>query len=434
MPHHETGEALFCLCGVYMDKVVIQGGRALKGEVSISGAKNAALPILISSLLTDGWNTYSNVPDLKDIQSTKLLLSSLGASIESDGDIIKINGGGMCNHEASYDLVRKMRASILVLGPLVARLKKARVSLPGGCAIGARPINLHLKGLARLGALIELKHGYVEASADHLIGNEIYLDISTVTGTENLMMAAVLAEGVTVLRNAAREPEVVALADVLIKMGAKIKGVGTSVITIEGVSSLKPVSVSIIPDRIEAGTFMVSAALTGGDVTIFNCEPDHLEAVIHKLRLSGAQVTVEDKSIRVIGADEIASVDIKTLPYPGFPTDMQAQFMVLMSVASGFSIISETIFENRFIHVSELKRMGADIKITGNTAMITGIPALSGAPVMATDLRASASLILAGLSAVGTTEINRVYHLDRGYESIEKKFAKLGAAIKRVKA
>lgn len=432
MPHHETGEALFCLCGVYMDKIVIQGGRALKGEVRISGAKNAALPILISSLLTDGWNTYSNVPDLKDIQSTKLLLSSLGASIESDGDSIKINGGGMCNHEASYDLVRKMRASILVLGPLVARLKKARVSLPGGCAIGARPINLHLKGLARLGAVIELKHGYVEASADHLIGNEIYLDIPTVTGTENLMMASVLAKGVTVLRNAAREPEVVALADVLIKMGAKIKGVGTSVITIEGVSSLKPVSVSIMPDRIEAGTFMVSAALTRGDVTILNCEPNHLEAVIHKLILSGAQVTVEDKSIRVQGSDEIASVDVKTLPYPGFPTDMQAQFMVLMSVARGVSIISETIFENRFIHVSELKRMGADIKISGNTAMITGVPALSGAPVMATDLRASASLILAGLAAVGTSEINRVYHLDRGYESIEKKFARLGAAIKRV--
>jgi len=433
LPHHETGEALFCLHGVYMDTIVIQGERALKGEVRISGAKNAALPILISSLLTDGWNTYFNVPDLKDIQSTKLLLSSLGAEIESDGDSIKINGGGMCNHEASYDLVRKMRASILVLGPLVARLKKARVSLPGGCAIGARPINLHLKGLARLGAVIELKHGYVEASADHLKGNEIYLDTPTVTGTENLMMVAVLAKGVTVLRNAAREPEVVALANVLIKMGAKIKGAGTSVITIEGVSSLKPVSVSIIPDRIEAGTFMISAALTGGDVTILNCEPDHLEAVIHKLRLTGAQVTVKNKSVRVQGADEIASVDVKTQPYPGFPTDMQAQFMVLMSVARGFSIISETIFENRFIHVSELKRMGADIKITGNTAMITGIPALSGAPVMATDLRASASLILAGLAAVGTTEINRVYHLDRGYESIEKKFAKLGAAIKRVK-
>ena len=417
-----------------MDKIIIQGGRALKGEVRISGAKNAALPILISSLLTDGWNTYSNVPNLKDIQSTKLLLSSLGASIESDGDRIKINGGGMCNYEASYELVRKMRASILVLGPLLARLKKARVSLPGGCAIGARPINLHLKGLARLGAVIELKHGYVEASADHLKGNEIYLDISTVTGTENLMMAAVLAKGVTVLRNAAREPEVVALADVLVKMGAKITGAGTSVVTIQGVSSLKPVSVSIIPDRIEAGTFMVSAALAKGDVTVLNCEPSHLEAVIHKLKLSGAHVTVKDKSVRVQGPDDITSVDVKTLPYPGFPTDMQAQFMVLMSIAKGFSIISETIFENRFIHVSELKRMGADIKISGNTAMITGVPSLSGAPVMATDLRASASLILAGLVATGTSEINRVYHLDRGYEAIEKKFAGLGAAIKRVKA
>ena len=416
-----------------MDKIIIQGGRTLKGEVRISGAKNAALPILVSSLLTDGWNTYSNVPDLKDIQSTKLLLSNLGARIETDGDIIRIDAGGVCNHEAPYDLVRKMRASILVLGPLVARLKKARISLPGGCAIGARPINLHLKGLERLGASIELKHGYVEASADCLKGNEIYLDIATVTGTENLMMAAVLAKGITVLRNAAREPEVIALAEVLNKMGAKIEGAGTSVITIQGVSTLHPVSVSIIPDRIETGTFMISAALTRGDVTLLNCEPDHLKATIHKLRLSGARITIEGKQIRVLGGDEILSVDIKTLPYPGFPTDMQAQFMVLMSVANGFSIISETIFENRFIHISELRRMGADIKISGNTAMITGVPTLSGAQVMATDLRASASLILAGLVAEGTTEVNRIYHLDRGYETIEKKFARLGAGIKRVK-
>lgn len=416
-----------------MDKIVIQGGRTLKGEVRISGAKNAALPILVSSLLTDGWNTYSNVPDLKDIQSTKLLLANLGARIETDGDIIRIDAGGVCNYEAPYDLVRKMRASILVLGPLVARLKKARISLPGGCAIGARPINLHLKGLERLGASIELKHGYVEASADCLKGNEIYLDIATVTGTENLMMAAVLAKGITVLRNAAREPEVIALADVLNKMGAKIEGAGTSVITIQGVSTLHPISVSIIPDRIETGTFMISAALTRGDVTLLGCEPDHLKATIHKLRLSGARITIEGKQIRVLGGDEILSVDIKTLPYPGFPTDMQAQFMVLMSVANGFSIISETIFENRFIHISELRRMGANIKISGNTAMITGVPTLSGAPVMATDLRASASLILAGLVAVGTTEVNRIYHLDRGYETIEKKFARLGAAIKRVK-
>ena len=417
-----------------MDKIIVEGGHALKGEVRISGAKNAALPILVSSLLTDGWNTYSNVPGLQDIQSTKLLLTNLGAKIETEGDIIRIDASGLNNHEAPYDLVRKMRASILVLGPLLARLKKARVSLPGGCSIGARPINLHLRGLTRLGASIELKHGYVEASADGLKGNEIYFDIATVTGTENIMMAAVLAEGITVLRNAAREPEIVALADVLNKMGGKIEGAGSSVITIDGVSELRPVSVSVIPDRIEAGTFMVAAALTTGDVTLLDCKPDHLEAVIHKLRLTGARVTVEDKRIRVVGTDDISSVDVKTLPYPGFPTDMQAQFMVLMSVAGGFSIISETIFENRFIHVSELKRMGADIKISGNTAMITGVPTLSGAPVMATDLRASASLILAGLVAQNTTEVNRVYHLDRGYEAIEKKFGQLGAAIKRIKA
>ena len=416
-----------------MDKIIVEGGRSLNGEVKISGAKNAALPILISSLLTDGWNTYTNVPNLRDIQSTKDLLVNLGAKVKTDKDTVQVDAGGVSNHEASYDLVRKMRASILVLGPLLARLKKARVSLPGGCAIGARPINLHLKGLALLGAKIELKHGYVEATADHLTGEEIYMDISTVTGTENLMMAAVLAEGTTVLNNAACEPEVVALADVLNRMGAKIKGAGTTVMTIEGVSTLQPVSVKIIPDRIEAGTFMVSAALTKGNVTILDCEPDHLEAVIHKLRLSGADVFVKERSIQVRGTRDIVSVDIKTLPYPGFPTDMQAQFMVLMSVAGGFSMISETIFENRFIHVSELKRMGADIKISGNTAMITGVPMLSGAPVMASDLRASASLILAGLAANGTTEINRVYHLDRGYEKIEEKFSQLGAAIRRVK-
>ncbi len=416
-----------------MDKIIIEGGRSLDGEVKISGAKNAALPILISSLLTDGRNTYTNVPDLKDIQSTKDLLLHLGAEIETDKDTVTIDAGDVGNHEAPYDLVRKMRASILVLGPMVARLKKARVSLPGGCAIGARPINLHLKGLSRLGAKIELKHGYVEATADCLKGEEIYMDISTVTGTENLMMAAVLAKGTTVLNNAACEPEVVALADVLNRMGAKIKGAGTSVITIKGVSKLQPVSVKIIPDRIEAGTFMISAALTGGNVTILDCEPDHLEAVIDKLRLSGAEVVTRGRSIQVKGTGDVVSVDVKTLPYPGFPTDMQAQFMVLMSIASGFSVISETIFENRFIHVSELRRMGADIKVSGNTAMITGVPMLSGAPVMATDLRASASLILAGLTAKGTTEINRVYHLDRGYEKIEKKFSQLGAVIQRVK-
>ena len=357
-----------------------------------------------------------------------------GARIETDGHTVKSDAGGLNNSEAPYELVRKMRASILVLGPLVARLKKARVSLPGGCSIGARPINLHLKGLAALGAKVELVHGYVEASAETLRGAEIFFDTVTVTGTENLMMAAVLAEGVTVLRNAAREPEVTALADVLNKMGAIIEGAGTSVLKITGVPSLKPVSVSIIPDRIETGTFMVSAALSGGDIKILDCEPSQLESVIHKLRLTGSDVKIEGNTMSVRGGDKITSIDIKTMPYPGFPTDMQAQFMVLLSVAKGFSVISETIFENRFIHVSELKRLGADIKVSGNTAMITGVPMLMGAPVMATDLRASASLILAGLAASGTTEISRVYHLDRGYEAIEKKFASLGAKIKRVKA
>jgi len=416
-----------------MDKIIIEGGHPLKGTVKIAGAKNAALPILVSSLLTEGWNTYSNVPDLKDIESIKLLLSELGVKIETDGNNVRIDAGGLCNPEAPYDLVRKMRASFLVLGPLVARLKKARVSLPGGCAIGARPINLHLKGLSLLGASIELKHGYVETSADCLKGNDIYFDIPTVTGTENLMMAAVLAKGVTVLRNAAREPEVAALAHVLNHMGANIEGAGTSVITIKGVASLSPISAPIMPDRIEAGTFMVAAILTKGDVTLLDCEPDHLEALIHKLKLAGAGIETEGKSIRVKGSDEISSVDVKTQPYPGFPTDMQAQFMVLMSVAKGLSTISETIFENRFIYVSELERMGADVTISGNTALVKGVPTLFGAPVMATDLRASASLILAGLAARGKTVVNRVYHLDRGYEAIEKKFAALGAAIKRVR-
>ncbi len=416
-----------------MDKIIIEGGHSLKGEISISGAKNAALPILVSSMLADGWSTYTNIPDLKDIESTLLLLSSLGAKVERKQDTVRIDASGLNNPEASYDLVRKMRASILVLGPLLARLKEAKVSLPGGCAIGARPINLHLKGLTRLGAEVEVEHGYIRASVDCLKGNSIYFDISTVTGTENLMMAAVLADGVTTLGNAACEPEIIALASVLNKMGADIKGAGTSEIIIKGVSSLDPVSVSIIPDRIEAGTFMVASALTGGDVTLTGCRSDHLESVIHKLRLTGTNVDIDGNSMRVKGPDRIQSIDLKTLPYPGFPTDMQAQFMVLMSVASGTSIISETIFENRFIHVGELRRMGAQIKVSGNSAVVQGVKKLSGAPVMASDLRASASLILAGLVARGKTEVNRVYHLDRGYQSIETKFAQLGAAVKRVK-
>ncbi len=416
-----------------MDRIVVEGGRPLKGEVTVGGAKNAALPILMSSLLTDGWNTYENVPKLRDIESTLQLLSKLGARIEANGNSVRIDAGGFCCHEAPYDLVRKMRASVLVLGPLLARLKKARVSLPGGCAIGARPINFHLKALTLLGADITLEHGYVTAETEGLRGAEIYFDISTVTGTENIMMAAVLAEGVTVLRNAAREPEVIALADVLTQMGARIQGAGTSVITITGVKALQPATVAIIADRIETGTFMAAAALTGGDVVINGCRPDHLEAVIHKLRLMGARVDVHDDVIRVAGGGALASIDLKTQPYPGFPTDMQAQFMVLMAVADGTCIISETIFENRFIHVSELRRMGADITISGNAALVKGVRALSGAPVMASDLRASASLVLAGLVARGRTEVNRVYHLDRGYEFLERKFESLGAAIRREK-
>ena len=416
-----------------MDKIIVEGGRPLAGKVKISGAKNAALPMLISSLLADGTSTFTNVPDLMDIKSTSLLLSHLGAQVETCEDTVRISAGDLAQFEAPYDLVRKMRASVLVLGPLVARLGKARVSLPGGCAIGARPINLHLKGLAALGASIDLKHGYVEATAGRLKGADIYFDVVTVTGTENLMMAAALAEGTTVLRNAAREPEIEALADNLIKMGADIEGAGTSIITINGVAALNPVAATIMPDRIEAGTFMMAAVLTGGEVTLLNCEPDHVGALIDKLRLAGAEIDIRDKSIHVKGHRDIASVDIKTQPYPGFPTDMQAQFMVLMSVADSTSTISETIFENRFIHVSELKRMGADIQVSGNIAIVKGVPHLSAAQVMATDLRASASLILAGLVAHGKTEVNRVYHLDRGYQSIEKKFSALNATIQRVK-
>ncbi len=416
-----------------MDKIIVTGGRRLSGAVRISGAKNAALPILISSLLVKGVNTYTNVPDLMDIHSTTLLLSKLGAQVETSGSTVCIDASGLIEHEAAYDLVRKMRASVLVLGPLVARLGKARVSLPGGCAIGARPINLHLKGLAALGATIELKHGYVEASAERLKGADIYFDIVTVTGTENLMMAAATADGTTILRNAAREPEIVALADTLKQMGADIDGAGTSIITINGVNSLKPVETAIIPDRIEAGTFMMSAVLTRGDIKLVDCEPEHLGATINILRRTGAEIESTADSMHVSMRGDINSVDVKTQPYPGFPTDMQAQFMVLMSIAGGSSMISETIFENRYIHVSELIRMGADIKVDGNIAIVKGVPSLSGAPVMATDLRASASLILAGLVAEGTTQVNRVYHLDRGYEKIENKFAALGADIKRIK-
>ncbi len=417
-----------------MDKLLVEGGVSLKGEVTISGAKNAALPILAAALLTDGPCVYDNVPDLVDIRSIRELLTHLGATVDRDGRTLSIDATGVHNHEAPYDIVRKMRASILVLCPLVARLGKARVSLPGGCAIGARPINFHLQGLEAMGADVKIEHGYVEVTADRLQGASIYFDIPSVTGTENLMMAAVLAEGQTRLRNAAREPEVTALAEVLNQMGADIRGAGTSDITIEGVAALHPVSTTIIPDRIETGTFLAAAALTGGEVTLRDCCPDHLTGQLDKLQQTGAEIRVNETAIRITGPDSIRSVDIKTLPYPGFPTDMQAQFMVLMSVARGLSVITETIFENRFIHVSELRRLGADITISGNSAMIAGVPSLSGAPVMASDLRASACLVLAGLVAKGKTEINRVYHLDRGYDALEKKMAALGASIQRIKA
>ena len=414
-----------------MDKMVIVGGEELAGEVRISGAKNAALPILASSLLVEGWNTFHNIPDLLDIKTIKKLLKSLGVEMEGE-ETLRVNAGGITQCEASYDLVRTMRASILVLGPLVARRGEARVSLPGGCAIGARPVNLHIKALCELGADVTLKDGYVEAKASRLKGAEIYFDISTVTGTENIMMAATLAEGTTILKNAAREPEVINLAEVLIGMGARIHGAGSDLIAIEGVESLHPAEGKVIPDRIEAGTFLIAAGITGGDIRITGCEPLHLDALIAKLRDAGMSIDTAEDSIRAKGGSILRSVDVKTLPYPGFPTDLQAQIMALMAVAGGLSVITETVFENRFMHVSEMMRMGADIVIQGKSAIVRGVPKLHGAPVMATDLRASASLILAGLAAEGTTVLSRVYHIDRGYQQIEKKLSALGADIRRI--
>ncbi|PKN39196.1 MAG: UDP-N-acetylglucosamine 1-carboxyvinyltransferase [Deltaproteobacteria bacterium HGW-Deltaproteobacteria-2] len=415
-----------------MDKIVINGGKSLHGNVQISGAKNAALPVLASALLTAGTNTFHNIPDLMDIKTIKKLLCSMGAQIEGE-ETVKINVDKIINHTASYDLVKTMRASILVLGPLVARAGVARVSLPGGCAIGARPVNLHLKALEDMGAHVELKSGYIEAKAKKLKGAEIYFDLTTVTGTENIMMAATLAQGTTVLNNAAREPEVVNLADVLKSMGAKISGAGTDVITIKGVTSLKPTESAIIPDRIEAGTFMIAAGMTRGEINVMGCNPHHLEALINKLKDTGMKISAIKNGLKVSAGEKINSVDVKTVPYPGFPTDLQAQMMAYMSIGSGLSVISETVFENRFMHVSELVRMGADIVIQGGNAIVRGVPKLHGAQTMATDLRASASLVLAALVAEGTTEISRVYHIDRGYQTIEKKFSALGADIKRIK-
>ena len=416
-----------------MDKVLITGGRRLQGEVEISGAKNSALPIIASTILSADECVLSNVPLLKDIQTIKKLLECMGARIKREGCTLDVNTKDLKSCEAPYELVKTMRASVLVLGPLVARFGEARVSLPGGCAIGTRPINLHIAGLQKMGAEVEIKHGYVEVRAKRLKGAKIYFDISTVTGTENLMMAAVLADGVTVLGNAACEPEVVDLANFLTKRGARIRGAGTDTIIIEGVARLSGGSYEVMPDRIEAGTYLACGAITGGDVTVKRCIPAHLEAVLATLRAAGLKTEVTSDSIRVIADNGITAVDVRTMPYPGFPTDMQAQIMALMTIGRGLSVITETIFENRFIHVPELRRMGANIKLQGNYAIVEGVKSLTGAPVMATDLRASASLVVAGLVAEGKTEIHRIYHLDRGYERMEEKLSQIGAEIVRVK-
>ena len=421
-----------------MDKIVVEGGSKLVGKIPISGAKNAALPLLAAALLPTGASTFKNVPQLADVRTMAKLLRMLGWTVdEAKGKtsltIAPPTGKKKPKLEAPYDLVKTMRASVLVLGPLVARYGRARVSLPGGCAIGARPIDQHLKGLQALGAKVTLDHGYVDVEAKRLRGATIVLDMPTVTGCENLIMAAALAKGRTVIENAAREPEVEELATVLNKMGAKIKGAGSPLITIEGVDELLSIEHAIMPDRIEAGTFAVAAAMTKGDVLLEGAVPEHLDAVIAKLRASGVTVAAESGGIRVKGTGDLTPVDIVTQPHPGFPTDMQAQFMVMACLAKGQSVIKEMIFENRYMHVPELGRMGADIMIDGRTAIIRGGNRLTGASVMATDLRASASLVLAGLVAQGKTEVLRVYHLDRGYEMIEKKLRAVGAKIKRAK-
>jgi len=419
-----------------MDKIVVEGGSRLVGEIPISGAKNAALPLLASALLPSGPSTFTNVPQLADVKTMGKLLRMLNWDVEATKTSMTIappTGKKKPKLEAPYDLVKTMRASVLVLGPLLARYGRARVSLPGGCAIGARPIDQHLKGLAALGAKVTLDHGYVEVEAKRLQGATIVFDMPTVTGCENLMMAAVLAKGRTVLENAAREPEIEELATVLNKMGAKVSGAGSPMIVIEGVDELHPIEHAIMPDRIEAGTFAVAAAMTRGDVLLGGARPEHLDAVIAKLRAAGATVTAEAGGMRVKGGGDIHPVDIITQPHPGFPTDMQAQFMVLACLAKGQSVIREMIFENRYMHVPELGRMGADIHIDGRVAIVRGGGKLTGASVMATDLRASASLVLAGLVAEGKTEVLRVYHLDRGYGAIEKKRRAVGAKIKRAK-
>ena len=417
-----------------MAQIQINGGIPLQGEVRISGAKNAVLPILVASLLGDSPSQVNNVPHLQDVTTTMELLGRMGAELSIDDRMqVEIDPRSMKHFEAPYDLVKTMRASILVLGPLVARYGRARVSLPGGCAIGSRPVDLHLHGLQALGAQVEVRNGNIEARADRLVGCRINMDTVTVTGTENLLMAATLARGTTVIENAAQEPEVVDLAEFLISMGAQIEGAGGNTITVEGVESLHGTQYSVLPDRIETGTYLVGAAMTGGRVRCTRARPAHLDAVLDKLAETGADISVGDDWIELdMQGRRPRSVDITTAPYPGFPTDMQAQFTALNTIAEGTGVITETIFENRFMHVQELQRLGADIRVKGNTAIISGVSRLNGAPIMATDLRASASLVLAGLVANGVTTVDRVYHIDRGYENIEEKLSALGARIKRI--
>ena len=408
----------------------------LHGEVVVSGAKNAALPILCAGILAETPLTLTGVPELKDVASTLQLLNNLGVKVGKNNDQVTLDASDVASFEATYEMVKTMRASILVLGPLLARFGTARVSLPGGCAIGSRPVDLHIKGLQAMGAAMHITHGYIQASTLHLPNRRLqgatyYMDMVTVTGTENLMMAAALAQGTTVLENAAKEPEVVDLAECLNKMGAKISGAGTDAIIIEGVERLTGAQHHIVCDRIEAGTYMVAAAMTGGEVTLKNARPDLLEAVIEKLREAGVQISTDANSITVKSNGQLKAVNIRTAPHPAFPTDMQAQFMAMNTMAEGVSTVVETIFENRFMHVQELQRMGANIEVQGNTAFVKGVPALEGANVMATDLRASAGLVLAGLVAEGETVIDRIYHLDRGYERLEEKLTQLGAKVRR---
>jgi UDP-N-acetylglucosamine 1-carboxyvinyltransferase len=416
-----------------MDKMLIRGGRRLRGTTTVSGSKNAALPILMASLLTSEPVVLHNVPRLRDVRTAISLLEGLGAKARwLDEHSLELHAAQVTGYEASYDLVKTMRASFVVLGPILARTGRARVSTPGGCAIGARPVNLHIGGLRALGARIQLRNGYVEARADHLTGARLWLDNPSVGATENIMMAAALGQGHTTIENAAREPEVQDLGRLLIAMGARITGTGTHVIAIEGVARLHGAEHRVIPDRIEAGSLMVAAAITGGDVVVENAPVEQLDAVITKLRETGVAVTVQNGGLRVVADGVLQPVELRTLPYPGFPTDLQAQMMALLTQAAGTSVITETIFENRFMHAQELLRMGADIVMKGATAVVRGPARLSGAPVMATDLRASMGLILAGLAADQETAVSRVYHLDRGYEALDQKLQALGAAIERV--